>query len=357
MSGISGPAGRPVPFDASHAEAAAAAEIEAQRSAAQAPGASASAAARPAAVPAESRMDVVGRTLGAAKPAAPAPTRPNSPNADKAILCPVLGAMVNEGKIKLDAKGNMSLFDFQSMLVKDMHFSRPLAIMTASAGVVANRPIDILGNLFGARMNPLELRGGMVHHPGDSMILTKGTFDEEKFQALARHATDAKVVNGKVVSGRLTLQDMTEVVAANVARDAAVSGKKQGATLGIAEMGAVVAMFGERNPRTGEREISVETLRALYADKKLPKPAGTAAEPTTFGAYRATMAEMTRRLPGASATGIATDGARAAAGLDASAMTPAMLGAAKGVCPHVQGTSSASAPVSAAELRAIAGLQ
>jgi hypothetical protein len=343
MSSISGPGARPDPFDASRAPEA--------TQASEAP-----AAARPApaaAVPPESRMDRLGRLLGVPAKSPPVVASPDARAQD--VVCPVLGAMIHEGKIKLDANGNMDLGDFRSILVKDMHFSRPLAAMTASAGFGGNRPQDILGNIFGARMNPLELRGGMVKHPGDSMILENGKFDEAKFQALARHARDAKVVDGKVVSGRLTVADMAKVVGANVARDAARFGKKEGQALAVAEFGAVVTMFGERNPKTGEREISVEALRALYEKKVLPKPAGTDADPTTARDYMAAMAEITWKLPGASPTGVAKDGARVAAGAPGSAMTPAMLGAAKGVCPHMQGQASGSPPVTAAEVRAVAG--
>jgi hypothetical protein len=344
MSSISGPGGQSFDPDAARARPAS--------SSGAFPAIPEPAPAPPAAPPTESRMDILGRLMGVPKKSPPAAAPPA--DAQKDVICPVLGAMIAQGKIKLDAKGNMDLRAFDRMLVREMGFSRPLAFMTASAGLAGNRPRDILGNLFGARMNPLELRGGMVKHPGDSMILESGRFDEAKFQALARHATDATVKDGKVVSGRLTLRDLARVVDANVARDAARSGKREGQALGVAEFGAVVTMFGERDPRTGERFITVETLRALYEKKVLPKPAGTAEDPTTVRDYMAVMAEMTRLMPSASPTGAAQAGARAASGGEAPAVAPALLGAAKGVCPHMQGRSAGSAPVNATELRAVA---
>ena len=270
-----------------------------------------------------------GQTTQAAT-AAPIPDR------QKAIVCPVLASMVNEGRVKLSPDGALKLSDLRDA-TKDLKMDAGLRAGLTATGVIANRPQDILHNTIHGEMNVLDLRSGPVKHPGDSAILTAGKFDQGKFDALVSHAE----------FGVMTVDSFAKAISANVQRDL-IPGQKvdtlvRGKNFSAVEFGALLASFGKTDPKSGKLGISVEDMRALYQDKKLPAAnTATLVEATALSASLAVKADAAlastafRSL--ATATGLSDAGARISGGKEvgATAAGQAAVGAGKAAnCPHM----------------------
>lgn len=293
----------------------------------EAPHAKSPAAAPAAATP--TGWKATGAT-SAAKSAGPAP-QPQD------IVCPVLGALVAEGKVKLSPDGTMKLEDLRASGKKDLELSGPLRAALTGIGFVANSPLDILHNTVHSEMNAVDLRGGLIKHPGDSAILTGGSFDQQKFDALASHAEN----------GVMTVDSFSKAIAANVQRDLqpgqALDTLVRGKNFAVVEFAGLVATFGKQDPKTGKFGITVEELRGLYQDKKLPKTDGATLIETVK-----LQAQLTVKVDGAlagaafkslaTATGLAEKGAQLAEGKGptSSAAGQAAISAGKAAnCPHM----------------------
>lgn len=268
--------------------------------------------------------------------AAPAVTAAPIPDRQKEIVCPVLGSMVKEGRIKLEPDGTLKLSDLRAA-TKDLQMDAGLRGGLTATGFIANTPGDIMHNTLHGEMNVLDLRSGSIKHPGDSAILTGGKFDQSKFDALVSHAE----------GGVMTTDSFAKAIAANVQRDL-IPGQKldtlvRGKNFSNVEFGALLASFGNPDPKTGKLGISVEDMRALYQDKKLP-PANkaTLVEATALTASLAVKVDAAlagsafRSL--ATATGLSEAGARISQGREVggSAGGQAAIGAGKAAnCPHM----------------------
>lgn len=306
--------------------------------------------------------------LLAGAPAAAADSTATSPSSAKpAVLCPVLGAMIREGLIKTDANGNADLRNLDDTLkTRGRLTSGPADALTLAAPFFANRPEDAAANVLGSSFNPLELRGGGIQHFADSAILTNGQFDEKRFDELASHAHDVTLdAQGHAIGGRLTVADCAAAIGANAARDGKVSGYVKGVPLAVAELSAVVTIFGKMDPTTGERSIDVSTLRNLYQLQQLPPESEMQGRPAVgLGDLSATMAKMAMNLPFGGPTGIASQGVKTALGAiedaakgaatEAGALAQnALVGIGKALCPHLQGLSDMPSLPKADELAAM----
>lgn len=266
---------------------------------------------------------------------APAVTSP-IPDRQKEIVCPVLGSMVNEGRIKLAPDGSLKLSELRAA-TRDLQMDAGLRGGLTATGLIANKPGDIMHNTLHGSMNVLELRSGSIKHPGDSAILTGGKFDQGKFDAMVSHAEN----------GVMTVDSFGKAIAANVQRDL-LPGQKvdtlvRGKNFSAVEFGALLASFGKTDPKSGKLGISVEDMRALYQDKKLPQ-----ANPASLIEATALTASLALKADGAlaatafrslaTATGLSDAGSRISQGKDvgSTAGAQAAVGAGKAAnCPHM----------------------
>ena len=145
----------------------------------------------------------------------------------------------------------------------------------------------------------------------------------------------------------MTVDSFANAISANVQRDL-IPGQKtdtlvRGKNFSAVEFGALLASFGKTDPKTGKLGISVEDMRGLYQDKKLPAAnTATLVEATALTASLAMKADAAlagtafRSL--ATATGLSDAGARISTGKDvgATAGGQAAIGAGKAAnCPHM----------------------
>lgn len=279
------------------------------------------------------------------------------------IVCPVLAALVKDGRVKMDADGKIKLTQLKNVVSQRMGVSSTMSAALLGIGVVGNKPSDMLGNLMNMQLNVKELRGGMIKHPADSAVLTGGQFDQKKFDALVSHAKD----------GRMTIESFANAIRANAARDAdparrvpdviptslggilpsGLDAYVRGAPLSVVEFAPLVNVFGTRDPKTGERYIEVETLRKLYQDKELPPDARMQSRAKTgLVDATATMSRMAWQLAFGSAAGTAQAGAAKALGRGAQE-NDAVYGAGKATCPYMHGASPKQKPAGENELVAV----
>ena len=288
--------------------------------------------AMPASVQAQQPAGWAQKTGQPATPVTAAPI----PDRQKEIVCPVLGSMVKEGRIKLDSNGELKLSDLRAA-TKDLQMDAGLRGGLTATGLIANKPGDILHNTLHGEMNVLDLRSGSIKHPGDSAILTAGKFDQGKFDALVSHAQN----------GVMTEDSFSKAIASNVQRDF-LPGQRlddvaRGKNFSAVEFAALLSSFGKTDPKTGQLGISVDDMRALYQDKKLP-----ASRPATLIGATALTASLTMKVDAAlastafrslaTATGLSSAGARISQGNDVSgtAAGQAAIGAGKAAnCPHM----------------------
>lgn len=273
----------------------------------------------------------------------PANTRPQQH--EMGIVCPVLNAMVQEGKLPMNAKGEIKLSDLRKAGT-EVGLSKPLNYSLTAIGWNSGRPTEILGNLFNGKMNLLELRSGMTKHPSDSAILNGASFDQQRFDALVAHAQ----------GGVMTASSFSAAIADNTRRDMAgsnpVTALGFGKPASLVEFSALLAMFGTKGP-TGEVGIPVEQLRALYQDGKLPPANG--ANVIEVGALQASMAlkvdaNLARGAFGSSATasGLSSAGIKLSEGgaSQSSAAANAALSAGRAAgCPHLNAKKPAPGAV------------
>ncbi|MCB9637701.1 MAG: hypothetical protein H6728_17740 [Myxococcales bacterium] len=237
------------------------------------------------------------------------------------IVCPVIRGIVDEGHLPIDAKGNAKISDLKEVF-EDLGLSRNAAYVAA----VGNSPGRILGNLWKGTFNVNQLRGGLLDHSGDSLILRNGHFDPERFQALVSHSSDGKTMS--MEDFRAAIRDNKQI------DDASWIGSK----ISGVEFSLLLNVFGEKGP-DGQKRVSIDDLRGLYEDKRLPGaklggPIQTAPETPV-----ATMASVARSLPSESPSGLARAGVDSAVqGSDLfGAGGLAAKGAGQGVCAFMQG--------------------
>lgn len=301
--------------------------------------------AAPAAAPAAATPGFSATSaVTAPKPAVttpPAPTmlngRPVKPG-DQQIVCPVLGALVASGAVKMQPDGTVNISDLRHAFGSDLGFTTTAAIGASELGLAGNTPGDVLHNTIFQQFNVLDLRKGIAKHQGDSAILTGGRFDEAKFQTLTSHAKN----------GVMTEDSFAEAIAANYKRDytgpSDLAAAAKGKALASGEYGALLTVFGTRDPATGQMGIKVSDLRMLFQDQKIPPHSGS--KPITdIGLLTAKMAGKTDLQLASqafrstsTATGMANAGAQLAAGGTAKPSAQASNGAGKAAnCPFLTG--------------------
>ncbi len=271
-----------------------------------------------------------------AAPTGPMPTDPKTMD----IVCPVLASLVNEGKVKMRADGTMKLDDLVNSPA--LNLTRPMKTALTGIGFLANKPGDIAHNTFFKEMNVLDLRAGLEKHPSDTAILTAGRFDPEKFDKLVSNAD----------GNMMTPESFAKAIAQNTVRDATPGNVLRATAFGSnaseVEFAALLTVFGKKDPATGKFGLTVEEMRGLFQDKKLP-PTGN---PTLIdvGAMQASLkVKVDAQLAGvavrslATAAGLSTAGMRLAEGdRTSTAGAQASVSAGKAAaCPHLNGSVKA----------------
>lgn len=249
------------------------------------------------------------------------------------IVCPVIRGMVNDGHLHVDAKGNANISELKDIF-EDLGFNRNLAHVAA----VGNGIGDIVGNLWNGKFNVNQLRGGLLDHSGDSMILRNGKFDPERFNALVAHSSDGV---------RMTAADFQKAIQDNKKIDDA---SWIGSRISGVEFSILMDAFGTKGA-DGVKGISIEDLRNLYENKNIPasfRPTeGVRPENNVAG-----LASQVRNLASGSQVGMAKAGVDSA--LQSSDLFTsgniAVQGAGKGICPHMSAAGTQTTPASAQEV-------
>ena len=256
------------------------------------------------------------------------------------IVCPVLASLVNEGKVKMRPDGTMKLDD----LVNTPALNLPQSMKTVLTGIgfLANKPGDILHNTFFNEMNVLDLRAGLEKHPSDTAILTAGRFDQAKFDKLVSNAD----------GNMMTADSFAKAIVQNTHRDATpghvLDATLRGASASEVEFGVLMSVFGKKDPATGKFGLTVEEMRGLFQDKKLPATGNPSLIDTA--ALQASLAvKVDAQLAGgairslATASGLSQAGSKLAEGdRTSTAGAQASVSAGKAAaCPHMNGSVKA----------------
>lgn len=266
----------------------------------------------------------------------PLPTDPKKMD----IVCPVLASLVNEGKVKMRPDGTMKLDD----LVNTPALNLPGSMKTVLTGIgfLANKPGDILHNTFFKEMNVLDLRAGLEKHPSDTSILTAGRFDQAKFDKLVANADGTM----------MTADSFAKAIAQNTQRDATpghvIDAVARGASASEVEFGVLMSVFGKKDPATGKFGLTVEEMRGLFQDKKLPAT-GHPSLIDTVALQASLKMKVDPQLAGAAirslatATGLSQAGSKLTEGdRTSTAGAQASVSAGKAAaCPHLNGSLKA----------------
>jgi len=231
-------------------------------------------------------MKVLGRANGAALPAAERPAVTQTPAAaaprpwgptertrgatqvvpgsqGSEVICPVLRALVKEGRVPMAADGTVKLDDLRAA-IKDAGGTPGLGHASWGIGAIGNQPGDVLRNLKGGSFNVKDLPEGIVPHPADSGILRGGKFDEAAFQRFTAHAE-----NGVMTTGAFA-----KAIAESYRRDLrpgnVVDSTVRGLNFAQLEFAGLLSVFGREDPATGKTGIAVSDLRQLYEHGTIP---------------------------------------------------------------------------------------
>ena len=200
------------------------------------------------------------------------------------VFCPVLGALLQNGKLQPDGAGRVKLTN-AARAMASAGISVPFRSALTGTSPMANTPGDIWRNTSSLSFDLFSLRGGLVAllaGKGDSGILNGGIFDEAKFTTFVSHSQDGKA---------MTIADFARASRDNALRD----GRRSANVWARANLAAIIIALGY-NDATGRRCVDIQTLRDLYQHKKLSFP--REAPPTTGlrGVFRV-LKEMARLTP------------------------------------------------------------
>jgi hypothetical protein len=200
------------------------------------------------------------------------------------VICPVLGSLINEGSLDMDENGDISLKQFNDLMINRLGITPQRAAVTVSTGFIGNHLADA-PDVAGGKFNINNLHGSFLDHQarGDTGILEGGEFHEDKLQVLFAHSSDGKT---------LCNADFAQAINDQLARDAGFSTFAKGTAEDVFEMAALINTFGTIDDN-GVRRIDFETVRDLYQHRKLPSPEVlNTRKPTGVLEHTATMANI-----------------------------------------------------------------
>ena len=163
--------------------------------------------------------------------------------------------MVHEEELALDSNGFAAVNQLSVLL-------RQLSMPFFSSWVAyfSNRFKDIVGNRWHGRFNPMEMHKGLIKHTCTSTVLTAdqpGVFNEPRFGEMVAASGDGE----RMTSGdflRYNKQLQTEPGSTRV-----------GAWLNRLEFSILLKFLGDIDD-AGERFMTIDSLRDLYQDARLP---------------------------------------------------------------------------------------
>lgn len=252
----------------------------------------------------------------------------------ESIPCPVLRTLVNEDKLTPNADGFVKIDQLRSAL-KDIGI-RGAALQGLAFGAKNVEAGSFLKALRTSEFSLYKLAGSDLDHAADTQVL-RGGFNQERLDRLLAFSSDGE---------NLTLQDLSRAQKEQFQEEAPGG---RGAALGVAELAAVLLVFGKKNA-AGVKALRNEDVSSLYKDAKLPE--GFA--PEKVGALE--LVSATAKL--AYHHHFSTPG-RAQTGLDKALGRPEMLeqSAAQGLknalCPAGMRPATETPPVSTAEVVAL----
>jgi len=170
------------------------------------------------------------------------------------IICPVLGALVHSGRLKLEEDGRVG-FDAVRQALLGIGLSRPLAGMLVALAPLSNDIREIRHNRRSRSFDPGRMVGSVADHAGDTGIIGQGWFDSDRFDSMVAMSTDGE---------SLTSRQMAAVIAVDQQRRPGLL-----AFMSFIELGALMDVFGYRD-REGTQRISITTLWSFYSDGCLP---------------------------------------------------------------------------------------
>lgn len=168
------------------------------------------------------------------------------------LPCPMLSVLVNEGRLKPDATGSVSVDEMKAAL-KSVGISNTARLLLAHGGASATE-----GSFFSKSINLLKLQGSSLDHKGSLGPLQDGGFNPQylaQLKSFARNGTG------------ITLEDLA--VAEKVRMQQEGGGARDYA-IGYAELAAFIMIFGKTNA-AGEKELRLKDLDTIYKDNKFPK--------------------------------------------------------------------------------------
>lgn len=179
----------------------------------------------------------------------------------KLIMCPVLGSLIREGSLELDANGCIDLREFNTVMITRLGITPQRAAVTVATGFIGNHLSDAV-KVASGKLDIDHLKGSILDHVGhgDTAILQDGVFHEDKFQVLCAHSSDGKT---------LCIADFAAAINDQLARDGGFVTRTRGASEDIFEMAALINTFGYVDDE-GDRRIAFDTLRDLYQHQRLP---------------------------------------------------------------------------------------
>jgi hypothetical protein len=249
------------------------------------------------------------------------------------IPCPVLRTLVNEGRLTPDAQGQVDLAQLNTALEQIGVGGIVRKVLVGGAhGQGKEQAARFLTKTADSTFNILRLTGGSLDHAGDTRIL-RGGFNEERLKWLVSFSSDGK---------RLSIDDVAR--AQKAARTEEPAGFR-GALLGVAELCAVMLVFGTPDAR-GVKGISNEALTSLYRDAKIPP----GFEPRSVGGLElvATMAKVAF-TQAFTTSGRATMGMDKALGREELLDRTSAKGLQSAMCPAGMRPSTKPQPLSATE--------
>lgn len=278
------------------------------------------------------------------------------------VICPVLRALVKEGRVPMAADGTVKLDDLRAA-IKDAGGTPGLGHASWGIGAIGNQPGDIWSNLKGGTFNLKELPQGIVPHPADSGVLRGGKFDEAAFQRLTAHAEN----------GVMTTSSFAGAIAESYRRDLrpgnVIDSTVRGLNFAQLEFAGLLSVFGREDPATGKTGIAVCDLRQLYENGTIPPgmQGGRSSIVETLALQASlkvkTDASLASHAFGSvlTATGLSRAGARLTEGQaeTRAAAAQASNGAGKAAgCPYMTGAAKMpSVPADVVNAHTAAGIQ
>jgi hypothetical protein len=174
------------------------------------------------------------------------------------IPCPNLRTLVNEGWLTPDKDGLVDLKQLDQALTRlGVEGLAKKTLVDGAGKATAEAVAEQFGGMAAGKFNIYKLYGSNLDHEGDTRVLRKGQVDMERLDWLCSFANK---------DGRMTLSSI-----APGQKEAAADEKSglRAKLLGLAELTALIRVYGTPD-KNGEKSISVDGLRKLYAESKFP---------------------------------------------------------------------------------------